>query len=88
MSANGRLTNGELSSIGGGYYLRADAARAFVAMSAEAKRRWGRPITVISAYRTYAKQVELWNLYKSGRGNLAALPGSSLPIMGSASPST
>jgi hypothetical protein len=77
VSANGRLANGELAPIGGGYYLRRDAAAAFNAMSAEAKRRWGKPITVISAYRTYAKQVALWNLYRSGRGNLAARPGES-----------
>jgi hypothetical protein len=77
VSANGRLANGELAPIGGGYYLRRDAAAAFNAMSAEARKRWGKPITVISAYRTYAKQVQLWNLYRSGGGNLAARPGES-----------
>lgn len=77
MSANGRLTVAELAPIGGGYYLARPAAAAFNAMSAEARRRWGRSITVISAYRTYDKQVALWNLYRSGRGNLAAYPGTS-----------
>jgi peptidoglycan hydrolase-like protein with peptidoglycan-binding domain len=32
---------------------------------------------VVSAYRTLSKQWELWNLYRSGRGNLAAYPGTS-----------
>jgi hypothetical protein len=77
MSANGRLTTAELSPIGDGYYLARQAASAFNAMSAESRRRWGRSITVVSAYRTYDKQVQLWNLYRSGRGNLAAYPGSS-----------
>lgn len=30
-----------------------------------------------SAYRTYEEQVYFWNLYTSGRGNLAARPGTS-----------
>lgn len=30
-----------------------------------------------AAYRTYGEQVYFWNLYKSGRGNLAAFPGTS-----------
>ena len=77
MSGNGQLPNAALASIGGGYYLRVDAARAFNAMSADARRRWGRSITVISAYRSYAKQVYLYQLYRSGRGNLAAYPGTS-----------
>src|SRR5215831_6666260 len=77
MSSNGQLTNAELSPIGGGYYLANNAARAFNAMASEAQRRFGRRISVISAYRTYARQVYFWNLYKSGRGNLAAYPGTS-----------
>lgn len=77
MSSNGQLTNAELAPIGNGFYLRRDAAAAFNAMSADARQRWGRPITVISAYRSYAKQVALWNLYLSGHGNLAARPGTS-----------
>jgi hypothetical protein len=77
VSANGQLSNSELASIGGGYYLRRDAAAAFNAMAAAAQSRWGRPIHVISSYRTIAKQWYFWNLYLSGRGNLAARPGSS-----------
>jgi hypothetical protein len=77
MSSNGRMTNSELRSIGGGYYLANSAASSFNAMSAEARRRWGRSITVVGGYRTYAKQIYFWNLYRSGRGNLAAYPGTS-----------
>jgi hypothetical protein len=77
MSSNGRMTNAELSPIGGGYYLANAAAKSFNAMSAEARRRWGRSITVVGGYRTYAKQVYFWKLYRSGRGNLAAFPGTS-----------
>jgi hypothetical protein len=35
------------------------------------------PLSIISAFRTYAHQVELWNLYQSGEGHKAAEPGSS-----------
>ena len=77
MSSNGHLTNAELSPIGGGYYLSNQAARAFNAMANEAQRRFGRRIQVVSAYRTYARQVYFWQLYQSGRGNLAAYPGTS-----------
>lgn len=74
---NGRLSASALSPIGGGYYLAKPAARAFLAMSAEARRRFGTPITVVAAYRDYARQVYFWDLYLSGRGNLAAHPGTS-----------
>ena len=77
MSANGRLSNGELASIGNGYFLERNAAAAWNAMSAAAKKRWGRPIRVVAGYRTYDRQVYFWNLYRSGRGNLAAHPGTS-----------
>jgi hypothetical protein len=77
MAANGYLPSSQLGPIGGGFYLRSDAAAAFRAMSAAAVRRWGRPIRVRSAYRTYGQQVYFWNLFRSGRGNLAARPGTS-----------
>ena len=77
MSANGQLTSSSLAPIGNGYYLERGAAAAFNAMSQAASRRWGRPIRVISAYRTLSKQQYLWGLYRSGRGNLAAIPGTS-----------
>jgi len=54
-----------------------NAAAAFNAMCVAARKRWGRSISVRSAYRTYSQQVYFWNLYRSGRGNLAAYPGTS-----------
>jgi hypothetical protein len=45
-------------------------------MQVEAVKRFGR-IEVLGAYRTYEGQVYFWNLYRSGRGNLAARPGTS-----------
>lgn len=72
MAANGRLPSSSLGSIGGGYYLEISAAAAFNAMSREAGG-----IHVVSAYRTYERQMYFWNLYRSGRGNLAAYPGTS-----------
>lgn len=75
--ANGQLSSSVLASIGNGYYLERGAASAFNVMSQAAVRKWGRPIRVIAGYRTYSRQVYFWNLYLSGRGNLAARPGSS-----------
>lgn len=49
-------------------------------MNMEAKGRYGvwlTPTGSMSSYRTYDQQVYLWNLYLSGRGNLAARPGTS-----------
>lgn len=77
MSMNGRLPMSALAPIGGGYYLRKDAAAAFRAMSAESVRRFGTPVTVVAGYRDFARQTYFWNLYLSGRGNLAAHPGTS-----------
>lgn len=43
----------------------------------EAARRDGVHLTVISGFRTYDEQKELYRLYRAGRGNLAAKPGHS-----------
>jgi hypothetical protein len=75
---NGLLSPDELAPIAGGE-LRRDAAAAFNAMNVEARSRGLelRPTGARSSYRTLAQQRELWNLYTSGRGNLAARPGTS-----------
>jgi hypothetical protein len=86
MAANGRLPASSLASIGGGHYLRTDAAAAFLAMNAESIRRgWG-AIPVLDAYRTLGHPGDLahnhwsqwmaWERYTHG-GNLAAHPGTS-----------
>lgn len=77
MSSNGKLKQSELGSIGGGHYMRKDAARAFNELNAAVKKKYGRGIGVVSSYRTYSRQVYFWNLYVKGKGNLAARPGTS-----------
>lgn len=76
--ANGQLPQSDLAPIAQGQ-LRKDAAAAWNAMNVEA-RKLGLEIVPTgskSSYRTFAQQQELYNLYKSGRGNLAAIPGQS-----------
>jgi hypothetical protein len=49
-------------------------------MHAESVRRYNvglQPFGPMSSYRDLAQQQLLWNLYQSGRGNLAAHPGTS-----------
>jgi len=49
-------------------------------LHAEAKERLNveiRPAGPVSSYRTFAGQEHFWRLYRSGRGNLAARPGTS-----------
>ena len=78
MADNGRLPEAVLAPIAGGQLDRA-AAAAWNAMNVEA-RAGGvelRPTGSMSSYRTYAQQVYLYDLYRSGRGNLAAVPGTS-----------
>jgi hypothetical protein len=75
--ANGRIPLSALSAIGGGYYLTHEAAAAWLAMRAYVHAKTGHWLAVRAAYRPYSQQVYFWNLYKSGRGNLAAYPGTS-----------
>ena len=77
----GRPTQVRLSPVGGGKYLNARAAPQFLAMM-DAARRAGVHLSVSSAFRTHAEQVRLYDLYRSGRGNLAARPGYSNHQMG------
>jgi LAS superfamily LD-carboxypeptidase LdcB len=79
MPTNGKLSSSELSAIPSGR-LRKDAADAWNAMHAEIKKKTGidiRPSGARSSYRTYSEQQYFWNLYQSGKGNLAASPGTS-----------
>ena len=41
------------------------------------KKRFGKDIGILEGMRSIATQQHYWNLYQSGRGNLAAWPGSS-----------
>lgn len=78
MAVNGKLSPSDLAPIHQGQ-LAKSAAAAWNAMNVEARANGVelRPTGSKSSYRTYAQQVELWNLYQSGRGALAAHPGSS-----------
>jgi peptidoglycan hydrolase-like protein with peptidoglycan-binding domain len=83
---NGRLTNAMLAPIPGGR-LERHVAPYWNALVVEARRRFGitpRPGGPMSSYRTFAQQVYLWHLYLSGRGNLAARPGTSNHGLGQA----
>jgi peptidoglycan hydrolase-like protein with peptidoglycan-binding domain len=71
---NGRPTKIRVSPIGNGKVLRTDAAKAYKKMEAAA-RRAGVNLYPVSGARSMAEQRYLWNLYQSGRGNLAARPG-------------
>lgn len=83
--ANGRLPSRALAPItkaanGEQAHLRADVATAFMAMNQEAEDKHNLTLRVASArvaYRTYEQQVYFWNLYQSGKGSLAAHPGTS-----------
>jgi hypothetical protein len=74
--SNGQLPVSALCPLWGspGQMLRADAAKAFNAMSQAFDHTFGEPLCVTSSYRTYAKQVELYATMPAG---YAAVPGTS-----------
>jgi hypothetical protein len=77
-AANGQLPDSDLAPIAGGR-LRRDCAAAWNAMNVQA-RTLGlelRPTGSASSYRTLQQQKALYALYLSGRGALAAKPGTS-----------
>jgi len=79
MSQNGKLPANELAPIPGGR-LRRDAAAAWLALRSHIGNErgvWICPTSPRTAYRPLADQQYFWNLYKSGRGALAAVPGTS-----------
>ncbi len=68
-------------------YLAADAAANWNAMRQESLRLNGidlYPAGPLSAYRSYAQQLYLYDLYITGQGSLAALPGTSSHEYGTA----
>jgi hypothetical protein len=76
---NGHLPANELTPIPGGK-LRKDAAVAWLAMRKDvgnAAQVWLCPTSDRTAYRTFEQQQYFWQLYQSGRGALAARPGTS-----------
>lgn len=76
MSANGFLPDSELAAIDNGQRLSPEAAQRYNAMRAAAARD-GVVIVTTEGYRDYATQVYLRELYLSGQGNPASVPGTS-----------
>ena len=71
----------------GEVYLASNAAAAWEAMRQESLRLYGTdlyPDGTLSGYRSYAQQLYLYNLYLSGQGGLAAVPGTSSHEYGAA----
>lgn len=68
---NGVPVTIEVASIGGAFVLRSDAAAAFLRM----QDAYGASFVIESAFRSNEEQKYLYNLYLSGKGNLAARPG-------------
>jgi D-alanyl-D-alanine carboxypeptidase len=79
MASNGRLPSSMLRPIPGGR-LEKDAAASWLRLRQRIGQKyniWICPTSSRTAYRTYSEQVYFWNLYRSGRGALAAYPGTS-----------
>ena len=71
----------------GDVYLASNAAAAWNAMRQESLRLYGidlYPAGPLSAYRSYAQQAYLWDLYVSGQAPPAAPPGTSAHEYGTA----
>lgn len=86
--ATGKVSKGQISVKDtvrvGNAYLRRDAGNAFIQMSAAFKQATGRSLGITEGWRSYDEQVRLYKLYRSGRGNLAAPPGTSTHGAGTA----
>jgi hypothetical protein len=79
MPDNGRFSDSDLAVIPGGR-LAKEAAANWLALRAEGGKKlgiWISPLGDRSSYRTFADQQHFWDLFQSGRGNLAARPGTS-----------
>lgn len=70
---NGQIPAQAMRGIGGGHYMRADAATAFQRMNAAYRQAFGRNIAITDSYRPYGAQVRL----RRTKPGLAAPPGTS-----------
>jgi hypothetical protein len=73
---NARVPESRLAAVGDGERMLKPVAKQFLRMKAAA-RAAGIDLHVNDGYRNYAEQAHLYELYQSGRGNLAAPPGQS-----------
>ena len=79
MAQNGRIPSSDLADIPGGRLTR-EAAASWLRLRARIGKEtgvWICPTSQRTAYRPYADQEYFWRLYTSGRGSLAARPGTS-----------
>jgi D-alanyl-D-alanine carboxypeptidase len=79
MHENGKIPASALADIPGGR-LDKEAAANWIALRKKGAKELGiliSPLGPRSSYRTFDEQVHFWNLFQSGRGNLAARPGTS-----------
>lgn len=83
-SGGGSGRQGGGGPLAGRYNLVAGADKALVAMNAAFQKQFGYGLKVNEGGRTRARQQQLYNLYKAGKGNLAAAPGHSLHESGRA----
>lgn len=84
MAENGRLPDSMLADIPGGR-LTKEAAASWLRLRARIGKEtgvWICPTSSRTAYRTFDQQNYFWNLYQSGKGALAARPGTSNHGMG------
>ena len=81
MSANGKLATADLmavpATVAGAGFLRRDAASQYGMLAHAFEKAHGHALVITEGYRTYGRQVEYWNRYQAGTGNLAAYPGTS-----------
>lgn len=68
----------------GNAYLRKDAGQAFMQMAQAFRSATGKQLGITEGWRSYDRQVKLYNDYRNGRGNLAAKPGTSTHGKGTA----
>lgn len=69
---------------GGMYGLSARTSQALAALNAAYRQRFGQDLVINSGGRSYEEQARLYAAYRSGRGNLAAPPGTSVHESGRA----
>ncbi|MBD8538742.1 D-alanyl-D-alanine carboxypeptidase family protein [Frigoribacterium sp. CFBP 8751] len=79
--SNGRIAALTLTvvpaNVAGSGLLRDDAARQYFGLSLAFQSALNRALVITEAYRSYERQVDYWNRYQAGTGNLAAYPGTS-----------
>jgi hypothetical protein len=79
--ANGRIPSELLApvtaAVAGSGLLRDDAAHQYFGLAMAFRAAVGRELVITEGYRSYQRQVEYWDRYQAGKGNLAAYPGTS-----------